>query len=446
MQPHKNSKLAILLVYASSQTFTPTVFAHVESFGKYSEHIWYYLDYLDLTGDQVNIECFDVVVIHYSVRLPFGQLCASGIKKLNAFSGLKVLFIQDEYDFTDGAKSVIQHAGFQLIFTVVPKNSISLIYPPDEFTGVTFISNLTGYVPDDLSSELNAYIPPSQRDCVIAYRGRSLPIRYGRLGQEKIQIGKQVQAYCQSKNIKHDIAWTEQHRIYGDGWYQFISSTKAMLGSESGSNVFDWDGSLQNKINQYQKLNPKASELQIYDAVVAPQELDGVMNQVSPRIFEMIAARTAMVLFEGNYSGVLIPHRHYIPLRKDFSNLDEIFSLLDDGEHIDKLVEDAYQDVIGCGIYSYQAFVALVDQHINTKFKNCSAAHASNDVTLYRRNLKNISEVVLKNNPPSPFFAYPFKVSLVTGLKYKILRALYVVWMHMPQSFRFLIKKILAKV
>lgn len=419
-----------MLVYASSQTFTSTVFSHVRAFGKYSEHSWFYLDYADLPSGDVDLACFDVVVIHYSVRLPFGQLCAKSVEKLNAFLGLKVLFIQDEYDFTDRAKAVMRQAGFLLVFTCVPQASIPLIYPPHELPGTTFVNNLTGYVPDDFSEHSGTYIPPSQRSCVVAYRGRPLPIRYGRLGQEKIQIGKQVQLYCHSKNIAHDIAWTDKARIYGDDWYKFISSTKAMLGSESGSNVFDWDGDLDDRVRQHKKLNPKVSELEIYDAVVAPQELDGVMNQISPRIFEMAAARTAMVLFEGNYSDVLIPHRHYIPLKKDFSNLDEIFLLLDDGEHIDEMVDNAFKDLIGSRNYSYQYFVTMVDQHINTEFKNCPDLRASTDINLYVKNFEKISTSVLRANPPR----YNIIEPLVSS-----------VWMRIPESYRPVIKKMLGR-
>lgn len=458
MHAQQNNKLAILLVYASSQTFTSTVFAHVRAFGKYSEHSWFYLDYADLPSGDVDLACFDVVVIHYSVRLPFGQLCAKSVEKLNAFLGLKVLFIQDEYDFTDRAKAVMRQVGFQLVFTCVPQASIPLIYPPHEFSGVTFFNNLTGYVPDDFSQHSATYIPPSQRSCVVAYRGRSLPIRYGRLGQEKIQIGKQVQLYCHSKNIEHDIAWTEGARIYGDAWYQFLASNKAMLGSESGSNVFDWDGGLEDRILHHKKLKPKAGEQEIYDAVVAAQELDGVMNQISPRSFEMVAARTVMVLFEGNYSGVLMPYRHYIPLKKDFSNLDEVFSLLDDGERIDEMVSDAYEDLIGAGKYSYRTFVAMVDQRINDAFINSATIKAESNLDFYRKKLPKIAVLPLKANSPSATGS-PLRANspsllplgpqsnhdLINKSKLFLYRILLKVWIHVPQSVRPLIKKILGR-
>ena len=180
MQQQKNSFCAsVLMLYDSTQTFTSTVFEHVSSFSKYSEHSWFYIDYRNLISDKLNLSCFDIVAIHYSVRLPFSQISDLMIQKLRAFKGLKLLFIQDEYDYVNKTKSTMLDIKFNLIFTVVPDKSISLIYPPDEFAGVLLINNLTGYVPDNLSSQFNAHIPPSKRSLVIAYRGRQLPIQYG---------------------------------------------------------------------------------------------------------------------------------------------------------------------------------------------------------------------------------------------------------------------------
>ena len=48
------------------------------------------------------------------------------------------------------------------------------------------------------------------------------------------------------------------------------------------------------------------------------------LRTISPRHFEAAAFRVCQVLFEGRYAGVMEPMRHYIPLRKDFSNFDEV--------------------------------------------------------------------------------------------------------------------------
>ena len=443
MQLQQNSHQRVLLLYNSLQTYTSAIFEHVSSFVKYSDYRWLHMDYVDLNSDKINLSCFDIVVIHYSVRLPFGQLSDFIIQKLKAFQGLKVLFVQDEYDHVNKTKTIMLDVKFHLIFTVVPNKSISLVYPPDEFASMNLINNLTGYVPDNLSSKFNAHTPPSKRSCVIAYRGRQLPTQYGRLGQEKTEIAKRVKAYCRLHNIKHDIAYKDKDRIYGDAWYQFICSSKAMLGSESGSNVFDWDGNLKNSIDQYKKQNPTSHEQEVYDKIVAPKELDGMMNQISPRVFEMIAGRTAMILFEGNYSEVLTPHRHYIPLKKDFSNLDEVFFLINDDDYIDDLVDNVYEDIINSKKYSYQTFVKMVDQQIDIALRNFSVSPATNNIDIC---ITTFSKVCL--------FPIRAKAAANSSIFYNSVLTLYKLLMsiiprkilnYVPKSIRVRIKRLLKR-
>ena len=66
---------------------------------------------------------------------------------------------------------------------------------------------------------------------------------------------------------------------------------------------------------------------------------------ISPRHLEAVITKTAQVLVEGRYSGVLEPERHYIPVRRDFSNLDEALERLRDVEAVEAMTERAYRDV-----------------------------------------------------------------------------------------------------
>ncbi|MBT8506740.1 hypothetical protein B1F79_04690 [Coxiella-like endosymbiont of Rhipicephalus sanguineus] len=47
-------------------------------------------------------------------------------------------------------------------------------------------------------------------------------------------------------------------------------------------------------------------------------------NQISPRHFEAVATKTLQILYEGEYSNILKPWVHYVPLKKDYSNFDEV--------------------------------------------------------------------------------------------------------------------------
>jgi len=440
MQLQQSKFGKILCVYAANQTYTPTIFEHLDSFRKYSKYYWHYLNISAFNDGSEHLESFDAVVFHYSVRLPFGQVSQSGFESLRKFRGLKVLFIQDEYDGTNEVKRLINSIPFDLVFSVVPARSLERVYPSDEFPRTRFVSNLTGYAPDNLIDQIGRLTAPSKRTLVIAYRGRPLPIRYGRLGQEKIAIGQHVRDYCRKRGIPSDIEWCESSRIYGDAWYRFIGSAKAMLGCESGSNVFDWDGTLQQAINRYRKERPNATDQDVYKNFIEEREVDGLMNQVSPRIFEMAAAKTVMVLFEGEYSGVLEPNTHFLPLKKDFSNLDQIFTELADDITVDAIAERAYQDIILSERYGYRQFVTMVDGEIGAMFEELKLP-LTEAVSSPLAPWSKATRFPVKSKPPLPQMltrsSLPFSSVVV--------RLMIAVWQRIPVGIRPYIKRLLGR-
>lgn len=425
----------IFFLYNSTETYTNAVFEHLDAFQKYSAGKVFFCHQNQYTKFNVNLAKFDVVFIHFSVRLPYDQVAVSTIEALCGYPGLKVLFIQDEYDHTKRAWYWIKKLGINLVFTVVPPEGITRVYPPEEFSGVRFVSNLTGYVPETLPVDIDLY-PPSKRHLIVGYRGRPLPLRYGKLGQEKVEIGRMVKQYCQFHGIQHDIEWTEGARIYGPRWYEFMGSCRAMLGSESGSNVFDWDGNLADRIETFKKNSRSATEEDIYRKFIDPLEIPGLMNQVSPRVFEAIAFKTVLVLFEGNYSRVVEPWKHFIPLKKDGSNLSDVFNLLQDNKFVDDMVERAYNDVITSGKYSYQTFIKMVDAEIQ------SALSTVCDVTNSPLSLKNPPNNYLET---SNITTYPIRAEhLGQNIRNISLRQMaYQAWGLLPQSTRNYLKPVL---
>lgn len=434
----------VLYLYNSTQTFTNTVFEHIACFAKYSANRSFYCHQDQTTEFDLDLSRFDAIGIHFSIRLPFDQVSASTVKALSEYKGLKFLFIQDEYDGTHRAWHWIKALGLQLVFTVVPEKGVERIYPAHEFPGTRFVSNLTGYVPDDLG--LNGESEkPSQRSLIVGYRGRPLPIRYGQLGKEKIGIGELVKTYCDNQKIENDIAWSEESRIYGPRWYEFMASCRSMLGSESGSNVFDWDGSLVARIAEFRRLNPTASDEEVYEKFVRGEEIDGIMNQVSPRVFEAIAARTVLVLFEGDYSGVVRAGEHFVPVKKDGSNLDEVLRSLQDGAYVDAIAERAFKDVIASGRYSYQSFVRSVDQEIAISLetlvahKPTTTFDRSDCVGLDKQ--MSITVFPIRTKPPQQSTdSLIHTVCDSHGLKDLANRCAVYIWLRLPESTRLFLK------
>jgi glycosyltransferase involved in cell wall biosynthesis len=358
--------LHILVLYDPGSLHISTVIEHVLSFHRFSRHTVHYAAGTRDANIDLALSIYDVLVLHYSVRISLESFLPEGLgRKIAAFAGLKVLFIQDEYETTETARIWMDRLGIHVLFTCVSPQYARIVYPRERYPGMSIVHNLTGYVPDERKIA-RFRMPLKERKITIGYRGRPLPFWYGDLGREKISIGQEMRRICEERNVTHDIEWTHEARIYGDRWYEFLGSCRATLGTESGSNVFDYDGKIRANIEQALAEDPALSYEEAHRRHIGEQEGRVIMNQISPKVFEAISLKTALVLFEGTYSGVVEPDRHFIPLRKDFSNVEDVLKKLRDDAFLDSLTERAYQDVIASGRFTYQAFIEGFDRHIDS--------------------------------------------------------------------------------
>jgi len=289
---------------------------------------------------------FDAVIVHYSVRLCVGGYMSPRVADaLDTYSGAVAVFVQDEYDRTNYTRAFLSKIGPDVVYTCTPPDSRHLVYPPAMFPSTRFRRVLTGYVPQWASTTIRR--PIADRSTVVGYRGRDLGAHYGRLGAQKREIGELMRPECERRRIAHDIAWDERARKYGPDWVAFLSGCRAVLGTESGSSVFDWGGQL--------RANGTTLE------AVAHLEGQIDMRQISPKVFESIAAGCALVLYPGAYSGVINPWTHYLPLQPDGSNLDEVFAALARPDVLQGLADRAYDHVIASGAWSYSVLTEQVD-------------------------------------------------------------------------------------
>lgn len=407
----KNTDVNVLILYDATQTYVKTTLEYLDSFQLFSK---YNISYAAAVAQQqyyLEYENYDVIILHYSIRLSFDWHMPKAVAaKLAAFKGLKLAFVQDEYDHTEMIWHHIKTLGINILFTCVPEASINQVYPQQQFPDTTFISVLTGYVPLEYQ-QLEKYITPlSERNTLIAYRGRKLQFKYGNLTREKYLIGLQVKEYCKDKPYKIDIAWDERDRIYGDNWYKFLGGCRATLGTESGSNVFDFDGQLAQKIDDELKNDPAIDYDIIHEKYLREHDGKIEMNQISPKIFESIVLRTALVLFEGKYSGVIEADKHYIPLKRDLSNIEDVLAKLQDIPYLESLTQRAFNDVILSGNYEYKKYIAQIDNIIEKNLSqrdkqvrkyNDSSYYAMNAAALKEDNPARLFQTVFTNKPIS---------------------------------------------
>ncbi|MBC5793616.1 hypothetical protein H5968_00190 [Sphaerospermopsis sp. LEGE 00249] len=371
MNYQEKNKLNILVLYDKNSIFTNTVKEYLESFSLFSFHHIYYAHGTHTATLKWDLKLFDVIVIHYSVRLCYDILSPDYVSTISKFDGLKILFIQDEYDYTETARMWIEHLGINAVFSCVPQEYLNLVYPSSRFINTEFKTIITGYVPIHLENRMH-FKPLSDRNITIGYRGRELAYWYGNLAREKLLIAQKMRQICEARGIKHNIEWEEKKRIYGEQWYEFMENCRATLGTESGSNVFDDYGNIRKKIQIALKTKESITYEEIHRKYIAEHDGKIIMNQISPRVFEAIALKTALILFEGNYSGVIQPDIHYLSLKKDFSNIDDVISKLNDDIYITEITNRAYKDIIKSGKYSYRKFINEFDKFVSEKVTTTS--------------------------------------------------------------------------
>lgn len=359
-------KLNLLILFDPKSLQTLFVQQHLRCFERFSTHHVHYAAATLNNEIRFPLEHYDAIVIHFGVRLCVeGYLSSHCLAAVRAFRGPKILLIQDEYDKPFVAAQMMAELGIDVVFTTVPEPFRHMFYPPERVAGVEFRQCLTGYVPYDRLAA-TALPPIAARETWLGYRGRKLPIWYGRLGAEKHAIGPGVAEACRRHDIPHDIRHDEESRINGPAWFDFLMQCRAVLGTESGTNVVDVDGAIRAAVEAEQAQSPQGDDEEIYRRHV--ERHDGLvsMNQISPKIFEAISLKTALVLFEGTYSGVL-SKEHYIELKKDFSNVDEVLARLADVDFLQRVVDRAYADIVETGAYSYEVFVRAVEEAIEQR-------------------------------------------------------------------------------
>ncbi len=358
----------ILLLCDYRDRIAATVREHIDALTDRSRHRVRMVSILGDLPPKLDLDHFDVVVVHYSLILCRDAYLSSAARTaLNKFRGLKAIFIQDEYQFIDETIAAMQGVGVDVLFTCVPEGEIEKVYPFARLPGVVKVNVLTGYVPEALLNV--SALPYCERPIDVGYRARKVPAWLGELGQEKYTIGKRFRDDAAADGLVLDISFREEDRLYGEDWIKFVARCKVMLGVESGASVFDFAGEIQRKVDAHVRREPGVMFEKLKELYFADAEGKITLNQISPRCFEATALRTLLVMYEGEYSGRMTAWRHYVPLKKDHSNHAEVVAVLRDNIRAQQIIDTAYREVACNPLNTFQAFVDQFDAVIDSAFR-----------------------------------------------------------------------------
>ncbi|OJJ18253.1 hypothetical protein BKI52_25870 [marine bacterium AO1-C] len=66
---------------------------------------------------------------------------------------------------------------------------------------------------------------------------------------------------------------------------------------------------------------------------------------ISSRHFDAIGTKTCQIMFDGRFNDILVSGKHYIALKRDFSNIKQVLEQFKDDEYRNNLVDETYEFV-----------------------------------------------------------------------------------------------------
>lgn len=357
----------ILLIYHHPMSRNaPTILEHVNEFRRHSKFkICTVNSNYDFPKPLENVR-FRTIMLHYSL---FGSRNYEFNDRFRRYlaeckDSHKIAFFQDEYNCCTQRFEFINRYKIDTIYTLVDPRYFKDVYLKYTDTR-SLVYNLPSYVSNDLPALARKFTKPDEaRRIDIGYRGRVSYHYMGRGAAEKRVIAEEFNERAKFLGLRLDIETAENKRIYGNNWYRFLGNCKAAIGVEAGVSIFDVEDEARTACEKYLIKNPLATFEEVSRDVLYKWENNIPYRTIGPRHFEAAALRTCQILFEGDYSGVLKPMVHYIPLKKDFSNFDSVISMYRDASLRRELTENAYRDLIASGRYTYRQCVEDFDREL----------------------------------------------------------------------------------
>lgn len=363
--------MKILVIYFQryEKTIRNTINEHLYSFKRYSEEECYYLNAALGIPWYISKINFDLTIYHYTIFAKkwnlreFNKLLKRW-HRLKNISGYKVAIPQDEYIHSDAINDFFKNFKIKTVFTCLPKTEWHKVYPPEKSGIEHYITVFAGYIDENAVKEISS-MDGIQRDIDIGYRARKLPYWLGRHGQFKSLLADRFINSGINHKLKVDISTEFDDVLGGADWYNFLLRCRTVLGSEGGASLHDPTGEIRKKVEEYVTKYPKATFEDVEKECFPGQDGNLRLFALSPRHFECCITKTCQVLLEGEYDGIFKPGIHYIEIKKDWSNMEEVIRKIENISYCKKLAENAYRDIVESGLYTYKRFVELILSHVN---------------------------------------------------------------------------------
>ncbi len=340
---------------------------HIFSFQRYAPDNYYlYQNFMLPVTDAIRTTDWDAVIfdstslgtVTLRPRYRFPRLC-EGWAFLRDHTAHKIAMPQDDASHGALLDQFFNWLKIDTVLTVRPEFA-ELIYPRTK-KHAAFISTCSGYV-DDLSLERMQRFSKrfGARRYVVGQRSTMYPIWGGRFSRRKGLVAKEMALECARRGVTANISTDPKDTFNGDAWFEFLGDTQFVVGAEGGHSLWDPYGTIQDDVNDYLARFPNASFDEVEYFCFDGLDQNHIFAGFAPRALEAAVMGCGQVLVEGGYRGFIDKWRHYIPLKPDFSNFDEVFQAMSNQELVFDMIEATRRDLVESPKFRYSNFVSRV--------------------------------------------------------------------------------------
>lgn len=278
---------------------------------------------------------FDVIVMLHSV---FSNSCFLQGRLFDVVQKArqpKVYFIGNEYKLMPEKMAFCDSLGITMLVSQTSSPRVHALYRERLRCSVIGLPN-TGLDPERFFPRA----PLAARPIDLGYRAFAGPPYLGH--DDRTRIAEFFLAHGPRYGLRLDISLDPARRLDETQWAAFLNRCRGQLGVEAGTDCFELTDETRRKVNAYVEVHPQATIAELKEHFFPPAPDRVPLRSISGRHIEAAATKTVQILFEGTYDGYLEPDVHYIPLRKDFSNIDEVMQKFRDDAYCQQLVDRAY--------------------------------------------------------------------------------------------------------
>ena len=357
MNPSNTSRPKVLVMHALRPTSRQTTIDHLESFREHLPHAdVQYLHFQQPLPNEIEEISPDIFIINYDFLnyrfTPLWPYIKNRHKKIAQRAGGVVAIAQDDFWANKLLDNWCMDWDVDRILTPI-SNDLDVLYPRSIKTK-EFRTALTGYVK---SGPIPQTALLRDRPIDLGQRVRDMPPHLGRLAQAKSKQAVVMANAATSAGFRVDVSTRVEDSFIGEAWFDFLSSCKFTVGMKGGASLHDPYGLTHTRVQAYLARHPEASFDEVERKCFKGKDMKHEFTAISPRLFESSMAGTCQILQRDDYLGVLEPWRDYIPLERNFSNVNEVVSTMRDLDKCQEIVTNARIALVDSKMFDYSQLV-----------------------------------------------------------------------------------------